>query len=232
MTTVLLPPFPFDHRMWDDVVAHLPEPVIAVDYVVPDGPPSIEALARSVWRQLPSDAVPTLVGISLGGYVALEMMRQRPISALALVDTKVSADTDEGRITRERLALSMEQHGALGIYAEQALPALLGEYTRTYRRDVVAKVGDWIREADPHVVAWLARAMAERPDSAPDLATFDGPVLIMRGEQDTISTEIDLAAMLTCAPSATVVTINNCGHLPPIEDVQATAVALSSWGYL
>ena len=142
------------------------------------------------------------------------------------------ADTDEGRITRERLAVSMEQHGALGIYAEQALPALLGEYTRTNRPDTVRKVGEWIRDADPRAVAWLARAMAGRPDSAPDLAAFDGPVLIIRGEQDTISTETDLAAMIACAPSATVVTINNCGHLPPVEDVQATAVALSSWDYL
>ena len=236
MTVVLLHPFPFDARLWHEVSQLLRRDDVVIPNLLgcggratPDAPPSMTSLAADVWQQVGSTADVTVIGISLGGYVAMEMLRQRPVAALGLVDTKVTADTADGVLARERLAESMEQHGALGIYAQQAIPSLLGTTTVDNRPHVVQQVRDWITQAHPSTVAWLARAMAARPDSTADLETFTGPVLLLRGDEDTISSAGDFDHMESVAPHAHRVTLKGCGHLPPVEDPQATAAAMREW---
>ena len=185
MTVVLIHAFPFDHRLWQHVAGLLGRnDVLVPDLLgcggreVPADPPSLEVLAQDVWRQVGNDSAPVVIGISLGGYVAFEMLRQRPLAGLGLIDTKCTADSPEGRTDRERLATTMEHGGRMALYAEQALPTLLGRDTHASRPEVVATVRQWIEQANPHAVAWLARAMANRPDSTADLAAFTSPVLL------------------------------------------------------
>mgnify|MGYP006286872451 CR=1 FL=1 len=196
---------------------------------LPNGQPDLAAVATSLWEHVPPAEPVVLVGISLGGYVALAMARQRPVAGLGLVDTKLSADTPGSLRNRQRLADQMDRRESMAYYAKQALPTLLGATTHTRRASVVSQVRSWIEQADPRSVAWYARAMGARPDSTDVVENFDGPVLAMRGDEDSISTVEDVAAVAALARRCTVVTVPGCGHLPPIEDAAGTASALDEW---
>jgi pimeloyl-ACP methyl ester carboxylesterase len=75
--------------------------------------------------------------------------------------------------------------------------------------------------------------MAARPDSTPDIAAFGGPVLVLYGEQDTISPAADAATMAAAARSGggevTLVEIPEAGHLTAVEAPQSVTRALQGW---
>ncbi len=186
-TVVLLHAFPLDARLWDDVVDAVAG--AGWDVVVPDlrgfgesaygedGPddePSLVWMARDVLGILDRVGVNSavVVGLSLGGYVAMELVRQDAsrIAGLALVDTKASADTEEARANRLRVAEQVLEAGSTTALARAMLPGLLGATTLAARPEVVERVRGWIEDADPAGVAWAQRAMAARPDSHDDLA--------------------------------------------------------------
>ena len=129
-----------------------------------------------------------VVGLSLGGYVAMELVRQDAsrIAGLALIDTKASADTDEARANRLRVAEQVLEAGSTVALARAMLPGLLGATTHDERPEVVERVRGWIEEADPAGVAWAQRAMAARPESFADLASLTVPALVLWGAEDTL----------------------------------------------
>ena len=106
---------------------------------------------------------------------------------------------------------------------------LLSETTQGQRPEVVDQVQQWIDEASPHTIAWLQHAMADRPDSVADLAQYAGPALLVRGAQDLVSSAHDYEVMANVLPDSTMVTIDGCGHLPPVEDPAATCSAITNW---
>ena len=242
-TVVLLHAFPLDKRMWDDVV----DPLAAADWdvVVPDlrgfggsaygedGPdddPSLVLMARDVLGILDRLGVNSavVVGLSLGGYVAMEMLRQDAsrIAGLALVDTKASADGDEARANRLRVADQVLAAGSTTALARAMLPSLLGETTHRSSPGIVAQVRSWIEDADPAAVAWTQRAMAQRPDSHEALAALVVPSLVVWGEQDQLSGRTEQESMVAALRDVRLVTIPDVGHLSAVEDPPAVAAAL------
>jgi len=239
---VLLHAFPLDKRLWDDVVDPIAE--AGWDVVVPDLPgfgesrlpdefddePSLVVHARAVLAVLDrvgvSNAV--VVGLSLGGYVAMELVRQDPdrIAGIALVDTKATADADEARQNRLRVAEQVESSGSTEALARAMLPNLLGATTHATRPDVVERVRGWILEADPAGVAFAQRSMAVRPDSLADLASLAVPGLVLWGDEDTLSPRPEQDAMVDAMRDARFVEIPGCGHLSAVEAPEATAAAL------
>ena len=113
-------------------------------------------------------------GFSMGGYVAMEIVRQDParVAGIALVDTKATADNDEAREHRLKVADQVLSSGSADALARAMVPTLLGTTTQEERPAVVEQVKSWIAAADPAAVAWAQRAMAARPDSLPDLASL------------------------------------------------------------
>jgi pimeloyl-ACP methyl ester carboxylesterase len=242
-TVVLLHAFPLDKRMWDDVVGPIADS--GWDVVVPDllgfgeslldaddldDAPTLAAQARGVLSILDQIGLSNVVvcGLSLGGYVAMELVRQDPsrIAGIALVDTKATADTDEARANRLRVAEQVLESGSTDALARAMLPNLLGETTRTTRPEVVERVTGWIREADPVGVATAQRAMAARPDSLADLASLVVPGLVLWGSEDTLAPRSEQDLMVEAMRDARFVEIPGCGHLAAVEAPEATAAAL------
>ncbi len=242
-TVVLLHAFPLDHRLWDDVV----DAVAAADWdvVVPDlrgfggsafGPeppddePSLTAMARDVLAALDRMGLASVVlgGLSLGGYVAMEIVRQDPdrVAALVLADTKASADTEDARANRLRVADQVLAAGSTEALARAMLPALLGATTHQQRPEVVATVRGWIHEAEPAGVAWAQRAMAARPDSHADLARLTVPSLVLWGAEDALAPADEQHSMLAVLRDARDVVIPGAGHLSAVEDPEAVTAAL------
>ena len=195
---VLLHGFPLDHRMWDDVARQLPagRAVHAVD--LPGTPgnaadlpePALEASADLVAAALRAAGVERAVvaGLSMGGYVALALVERHPdlVAGLALVDTKSTADAPEARANRLRIADEAEATGSVDPVRPMA-SSLLGETTRSSRPEVADEVAAWIDQQEPAGIAWSQRAMAARPDRSDVLRAFDGPVVVVVGDEDTVT---------------------------------------------
>ena len=242
-TVVLLHAFPFDRHVWDGVIDVLAE--ADWDVVVPDlrgfgessygddGPddePALSWMARDVLGILDRMGVSAAVfaGISMGGYVAMEIVRQDParVAGIALVDTKATADSDEARANRLKVAEQVLASGSTDALSRAMVPTLLGATSLEERRDVVAQVTGWIAAADPQAVAWAQRAMAARPDSLADLASLAVPALVVWGIEDGMSPRTEQDLMVDALRDARLVVVTESGHLSTVEAPEQVAAAL------
>lgn len=241
---LLLHAFPCDGRMWLPQAEALAEAGWRV--LVPDlpgfgasrlldGEPSLADVARTLLAELTDRDIDRclVAGVSLGGYVSLALLRERPevIAGLALCDTKATADGEEARANRERLAGLVEQDPeASGRILEQAvLPGLLGDTSRQRRSDVVELVRGWLYEAPAAAVAWYQRAMAVRPDSRALLADAGVPALVVWGDEDTLSPRAEQDLMLEQLTQGELVVVEDAGHLANVERPDIVAEALVSF---
>lgn len=237
MTTtpfVLLHAFPLDHRMWDDVAADLPGTVLAPELPVPPGEalpatPSLDDAADRVADAIRAagQGLAVVAGLSMGGYVALALLERHPelVAALALVDTKSTADTPEAAAKRLQVAADVDAAGTVD--PVRGMPdVLLGETTRTARPEVVERVTGWIDEQDPARVAWAQRAMAARPDRTAVLQDFAGPVTVVVGDEDTVTGADEARHMADASSPALLVVVPRVGHLSAVEDPAAVRTAL------
>jgi pimeloyl-ACP methyl ester carboxylesterase len=234
---VLLHAFPVTSAMYEPVATQLAEQhrVITPDFrgfggsLLGDDEPSLDLMADDVAAllgRLDLDRV-VLAGSSMGGYVAMAMLRRHPqrIGAVVMMDTKAAADAPQARENRERIARAVLDEGPSAL--RPMVESLLGETTRRDRPQVVEMVAHWLDAVDPQGVAWAQRAMAARPDSFRTLADARVPGFVVVGEEDTLTTHDDALAMAAAfAPQAPIHVIPNAGHLSAVEDPDAVAAAL------
>jgi pimeloyl-ACP methyl ester carboxylesterase len=186
-----------------------------------EDPPSLDAAADDVAElldRLDLDQV-VLGGLSMGGYVAMALLRRHPerIAALILADTKASADPDAAKANRERIAAAVESDESSTVLVDDVLPALLGTTTATTRPLVSGRVRGLVQAAPAPAVAWAQRAMAGRPDSFETLRAFDRPALVIVGQEDVLSPPADAEAMAAALPHGRLVVIPQAGHLTAVE---------------
>jgi pimeloyl-ACP methyl ester carboxylesterase len=224
MMLVLLHAFPLDSRMWDGVREPLADRFRLVTPDLGEGPPSLDAAADAVLAGL-GDEPFVLGGCSMGGYLAMAILRKVPerVAGLIFVDTKSAADAPEARENRLAMASRVEAEGVAWL-ADVMLPHLIGATTREHRPEVVATLRALIGSQSPSVVARAQRAMAARPDSTELLARVSAPTLVVRGAEDAL-----MAAGAVEVPGARVVELAGCGHLPPVEDPDAFAAVVLDW---
>lgn len=234
---VLVHGYPLDGAMWSGVAR-----VLAARFRVlkPDLPGRGETAAASEGRlddyadflQALLDALPApagLAGFSMGGYAALALARRQPsrLRALALVDTRASADDDAGRSKRDEAIATVRASG-VGPIAEAMLPKLLAEQSRS-NRDLVERVERIMRRQKPETVEGDLSAMRDRPDVREDLPRIGIPTLVLVGEGDTLTPPADSEAMAASIPGARLVRIAGAGHLTPMERPGAVAAALGEF---
>ncbi|MFC5286278.1 alpha/beta fold hydrolase [Actinokineospora guangxiensis] len=225
MTVVLLHAFPFDSRMWDGVRA-IPG-LITPDLPgfgrapLPAAAPDLNVLAEAVLADLDARGVGRAVigGCSMGGYVAMAMLRKAPerFSGLLFIDTKATADTPEAAANRLAVAERAEREGIVPWLADSMLPNLVARPTPRAR--------ELMEEQDPAAVAWAQRAMAARPAST---FTGDIPALVVHGAEDGLM-PVAVAEDLAEAAGGSLTVLPGVGHLPPLEDPEALLAAVLPW---
>ena len=192
-----------------------------------DDPPSIGAMAEDVVALIDQWGLGEVVvgGVSMGGYVAMELLRTAPdrLRGVVLIDTKAEADTSPARAGRHAMADDVLRRGRDAL--DPMVQALLGETTRRSRPDVVDQVMSWLDEADPTSVAWAQRAMADRPDSGALLTATRVPGAVVVGEEDELS-PVALAEAMASAWGAHPHVVPATGHLCVVEDAAAARQAL------
>jgi 3-oxoadipate enol-lactonase len=231
---VFLHAFPLNAAMWDPQRGILGDrPVLTPDFPGfggrPLDAPDLERFAHTVLDHMDAAGIAraVIVGLSMGGYVAFRLHALRPdrVAALVLADTKAGSDDQAGRAKRTDQAARVREEGVQWL-AEALLPALLGETTRESRTEVVEKVKEMAEAAHPEGVARALEAMRERPDSTPGLERIQVPVLVLVGEEDTLTPEAEARKIADGVPDGRLVVIPKAGHLSNLEQPEAFNEAL------
>jgi len=188
---------------------------------------SLAAMAAALLAVAPERF--TLIGLSLGGYLAFEVMRRAParVERLALLDTTAAADGDSRRAGRLADIAIVESGGI-----EALIPQLPGRWLLPAHQqcaDLVALMASMATSIGAAGQKNQQLAMLGRPDSHADLARIGVPTLVLCGEQDPVTPVADHAAIAARIAGARFERIPDCGHLSTIEQPDAVSRVLVDW---
>jgi 3-oxoadipate enol-lactonase len=197
-----------------------------------DGPATMEKHAADLLRLCEDANVGRAVfaGISIGGYVLFEFWRRfrDRFAALVLSDTRAAADSDEARANRLKAADDVEKYGPEG-FIEAQIPRLLGASTLACRPDLVDRARQMMRKMTAQGIAAVQRGMANRPDSTPTLATINVPVLLVFGEEDSLTKPAEGDAIVRSTNAARLQVIPKAGHYAIFERHEDAVRILRPW---
>lgn len=171
----------------------------------------------------------TLIGLSLGGYMAFEVIRKalHRLERLVLIDTTAVADHPARREGRLRDIAAVQQGGIEALIPE--LPSRWLLPAHAHDAALVGLMGSMARSVGVRGQYHQQTAMLARPDSHKDLERVKVPTLLICGRQDPVTPVADHEAMATCVPGSRLVVIEDCGHLSTIEQPVAVTQALDAW---
>ncbi len=224
---VLLHGFPLTHRIWEATASTLAREyrVIAPDLRgmgesgLSTGPYLIEQLAGDIAAMLDALGIEraTFVGHSLGGYVALAFARMYDarVARLALVTSRLGADTPEIARSRRELAARIEAENSVDPALETMLPRLMAAANVAALEETVREIA---RKNTPAGLAAMLRGMAMRDDAHDIAAELSMPVTIVAGAEDRGISLDEARASAASFPKADLVVLEGVGHLPMLED--------------
>ncbi|MEN8114512.1 MAG: alpha/beta hydrolase [Actinomycetota bacterium] len=164
-----------------------------------------------------------LVGLSMGGYIALAFAERHAerLRTLALVDTKAIADSDEAKAGRVAAAERVAAEGR-GVLATDMIGVLVADSASAWTR---ARLRTMIEATPAETIVAALEGMRLRPDRTAVLSGLDIPVAVIVGEHDVLSPLADADAMAVTAGAALTV-VSDAGHMAPIEVPATVAQAL------
>ncbi|MGE4323285.1 MAG: alpha/beta fold hydrolase [Sphingobium sp.] len=223
---LLIPALYCSARLYADQIPALWNfgPVTIANHAMADSIPEIAA-------QILSMAPPrfALAGLSMGGYTALEIMRQAPerVTKLALMDTSSRADTPEATAGRAAsIALTKEQ--GFNAYLDQSWTIAVAP-DRQSDPQMRALYDQIAWEVGPERFIRQQQAIGKRIDSRPHLGAITCPTMVLVGAQDLATPPHLAEEMAQGIKGARLVTIPDCGHLATIERPEAATAALVEW---
>ena len=230
-TLILLPGLVCDQAVWapqiqalsPQVQCHVP------DYGLRD---SLTAMAQHVLDTAPAPQF-ALAGHSMGGRVALEVLRLAParVQRLALLDTGTHplASGDAGareRAGRMGLLQTAERQGMRAMAAQWAKPML---HPSRHGTPLFEAVLDMLERSSAEQYAAQINALLNRPDAGPLLPTISCPTLVLTGREDLWSPPEQHERMAAAIAGAQLCIVETCGHMSTLEQAEAVTAALQQW---
>jgi pimeloyl-ACP methyl ester carboxylesterase len=188
---------------------------------------SMAGLARDALEQAPGKTF-ALAGHSMGGYVALELLRQAPerVERLALIDTHARPDSPEAAENRRRLmALAGKDFPAV---IQTLMPRVVGKEALA-DATITGTIGEMALAVGKEAFVRQQQAILDRIDSRPHLKAIQCPALVVRGRDDAIMPLEWLEELARGIPKATFAVIEHCGHTPSLERPEELTELLVSW---
>jgi len=222
---VLVPGLRCDAYLWHAVIERLDErvaPVVA-DVSRDD---TISAMAARILAAAPPRFA--LAGLSMGGYVVLEIIRQAPerVTHLALLDTNARPDSDE-RKTARKAEMELVRQGKSALVSRMGLPNLLAPMHLD--TPIAEAVHAMTLRVEPEVYLRQQNAIMNRIDSRPFLDRIAVPSLVGVGAEDKLIPPELSEEMARMIPGAKLAIFANAGHIPTLEAPQAVATAMREW---
>jgi pimeloyl-ACP methyl ester carboxylesterase len=188
---------------------------------------SMAAIARRIVAAAPPRFA--LAGLSMGGYVALEIVRQAAsrVARLALLDTGARDDPPDAQAAR-RARIALAETGRFAEVTEAMWPVLVHPDRRA---DAALKQVylAMCQDVGPEAFVRQQKAIMARLDSRPLLAAIDCPTLVLVGAQDELTPPHLADEMAAGIRGARLVKVPQCGHISTLEQPEAVTRALVAW---
>jgi pimeloyl-ACP methyl ester carboxylesterase len=225
-SAVLLSGLLCDETFWTDIPQRL-SGIAETQVVSFRGFSSIPAMAQHVLDIAPQRFA--VAGHSMGGRVALEIMRAAPrrITGLALLNTGVHAVRDGEPQSRSHLLRVAYEHGMSALAAEWLPPMLGADAARA--AELMPRLRAMIQRFTADAYAGQVSAMLNRPEVLSVLPTIAVPTLLLSGSDDSWSPVSQQQSIRRRIPHATLFEIHGAGHMAPLERPDSVAIALREW---
>jgi pimeloyl-ACP methyl ester carboxylesterase len=221
---LLIHAWPLDATMWEPQETSLRERVLTVAPHLPgfggtDPAGDVMTMRAAADRCVEAlDAAgaerSVVCGLSLGGYVALELWRSHPdrVTGFVFANTRAIPDDEAGKERRRVLVERLRKEGS-GFLVKEPGPLLSDQADQ----EQWERVRTMIAAQSPDAIASAALGMAERPDSTGDLSGIDVPTMVITSTGDTLIPSVQTTPMADAIPSATLEVIEGAGHLSSME---------------
>lgn len=188
---------------------------------------SLEAIAERLLRAAPERFA--LCGLSMGGYIAFEVMRRAPerVSRLALLDTSAKPATPQTNAMRHEM-IALAQSGRYETVMAMQWQRLVAPARRedAALREIVRRMA---LDGGPEAFVRQQQAIMERPDSRLDLPNIACPTLVLVGGEDILTPPAEAREIAAGIPGARLVEIEGCGHLATLESPDTVTQELATW---
>lgn len=223
---VLLPGMMCDARLFGPQIAELSSEMPVMVAPVSHGE-RIEEIASNLLGALPARFA--LAGLSMGGIVAMEILRRAPdrVSRLALMDTNPLAETPVVAANREPQIVKVRLGRLIEVMRDEMKPNYLAPGPQ--RADVMALVMDMAEVLGPEVFIRQSRALQRRRDQQVTLRKCRAPTLVLCGAHDALCPVKRHSFMAELIPGAELRVIEEAGHLPTLETPGEVTAALRDW---
>jgi pimeloyl-ACP methyl ester carboxylesterase len=226
MPTVLIPGLMCSPRFY---AAPLPAlwrhgPVMVADHTRHD---NMADIARALLAEAPPRFA--LAGHSMGGYIALEVMRQAPerVTRLALLDTAAPADTPE-QTERRRGFIQLARDGRFSTIVGLIFP-LTVDPSAAGRRELLEVQQAMAEETGPEAFVRQQTAIMGRIDSRPHLHAIRCPTLVVVGDSDQLTPPERSRELAAGISGARLVVLERCGHMCALEQPERVTRELLAW---
>ncbi|MGE5675268.1 MAG: alpha/beta fold hydrolase [Mycobacterium leprae] len=240
-TVVLLHGFPLNSGIWEHQVKDLSRSYRVVTPDLPGfgvsppptggGSPTILQMAGSVLALMDHLKIRdfAVAGHSMGGYVALALYKQVParIAGLGLICTQAVPDSPEARQNRLIMVEAAQKDGAPAVAAAM-LPKLFAPDVSA-ESPLYRQVEEMVHWTSVEGICAALHAMADRPDMRPLLAQITVPTLVLTGGADQAISPQRAECMAAHIDRAVLVRVPGAGHMPMLEQPEATSNALAEW---
>ncbi len=160
-----------------------------------------------------------LVGLSMGGYIALRALERNPerVRAAVLCDTRSEADSNEARLKRAAGIANVKKNGA-AVFAAEFVKGVFTAETLKIKPEVVDQIRNTIARMSPLAITGTLLALAARTDTTESLSRIKVPSMILVGEHDTITPLSAAQAMHERIPNAELHVIPRSAHMSSLEN--------------
>ena len=225
---VLLPGLLCDSALWEPQLSDLAD---LADFFVADltEQESMQDMAASVLRDAPWKEF-ALAGLSMGGYVAQELLRQAPqrVTKLALLDTRSRPEQPEETERRQQfMKLAQTERGFTPV-TTRMLPLMLHP-SRVKEQPLVKIIREMAERTGVEAYVRQQKAIIARPDFQPGLAKIKCPTLVLCGREDLLTPLENSEQMAAAIPGAKLVVVEECGHMSTLERPQEVNRELRKW---